>query len=202
MLTLKKIAITGGLSCGKSAVCHFLNELGAYVVSADEIVHQLLSVDKNLGQEIIKLLGNKIIVDQKIDRSVIAQIVFQDLKLLQKLEELLHPAVYKKISEHYHTQEKKIPLSTLFVAEIPLLFESGYQTFFDYTVVVMASEKVCIERFKKKSCLSANYYHERTSRQIPTLEKAKLADYVIVNNGNWDELKSKTLELYNTLTNI
>ncbi len=57
MLKLKKVAVTGGLSCGKSLVCRILQELGAYVVSADNIVHQLLSSDTNLGQEVIKLLG-------------------------------------------------------------------------------------------------------------------------------------------------
>ena len=59
MLILRKVAITGGLSCGKSSVCRIFKELGAYVVSADKIVHQLLSPDTNLGQKVIKLIGPK-----------------------------------------------------------------------------------------------------------------------------------------------
>ena len=57
MLKLKKVAVTGGLSCGKSSVCRIFKELGAYVVSADKIVHQLLSPDANLGQKIVQLIG-------------------------------------------------------------------------------------------------------------------------------------------------
>jgi len=198
MLKLKKIAITGGLSCGKSSVCSFLSELGAYVVSADAIVHQLLSVETNLAQEIIKLLGTKILVDQKINRSVIAQMVFQDFNLLQQLEKILHPAVYSEIDKQHAEQEKKCPQPTLFVAEIPLLFESKHNSF-DVIVVVVANEKICEERFTKKNSLATDHYQQRVSRQMPLSEKAKLANYVIINDGSYGDLKQQTLSLYKKL---
>ena len=80
------MAVTGGLSCGKSSVCRIFKELGAYVVSADEIVHQLLSPDTNLGQKIISLLGTEIVVNQKLDRSRIAEMYFKNPELLNRLK--------------------------------------------------------------------------------------------------------------------
>jgi dephospho-CoA kinase len=230
MLKFRKIAVTGGLSCGKSSVCRFLKELGACVVSSDDIVHQLLSSDTNLGQKIIQLLGNDIVVDQKIDRSRIAQKVFQDPNLLQALEEILHPAVYKEIEKEYQAlftssgsisdalvfdkgiapaiSEKKNEVNKvknlqppLFFAEVPLLFESKGEKNFDCTIVVMANKEQCLERFKKATHYDLNEYEKRSARQFPLLDKAKRADFVIVNDGTMLELKQKSLELYQQLTN-
>ena len=104
---MKAVAITGGLSCGKSSVCYFLEKLGAYVVSSDTIVHQLLSADTSLAQEVIKLLGKKIVVDQKINRSLVAQTVFENPKQLKQLEKLLHPAVYREIDGQRNSERVK-----------------------------------------------------------------------------------------------
>src|SRR5262245_18488804 len=118
MLKLRTEAITGGLSCGKSSVCRILKELGAYVVSADKIVHQLLSSDTNLGQEVVSLLGPGLLVNQKLDRSRIAHIVFRDLELVQALEKLVHPAVYRELDSDYQRQKNRSHPPSLFVAEI------------------------------------------------------------------------------------
>src|SRR5262245_55950333 len=101
MLILKKVAVTGGLSCGKSSVCRIFKELGAYVVSADDIVHQLLTPQTKPGQQVIELMGSDIVVDQHIDRSKIAKKVFGNLKLLKSLEQILHPAVRHEIDKKY-----------------------------------------------------------------------------------------------------
>ena len=101
MLKLKRIAITGGIASGKTSVCRVFQELGAFVVNADAIVHELLSPNTNLSQQIIRLLGNDILVDGKLSRRVIADKVFKDPEALHALEKLLHPAVLHKIEELY-----------------------------------------------------------------------------------------------------
>lgn len=193
MLKLRKVAITGGLSCGKSSVCHFLKELGAQVISADEIVHQLLSTDETIGQKVVELLGTRILKNKKIDKAEIAKIVFQDPHLLQELETLLHPTVYKEINKQYAQNE-----NTLFFAEVPLLFESGGEKEFDITVAVIANPELCLQRYGSNK----NQFEARSSRQLPQLEKAKRADYVIMNSGSLETLKSKTKELYEELSNL
>ena len=126
MLTLKKVAITGGLSCGKSSVCRLFKELGAHVVSADEIVHQLLSSTKRLGQQVIELLGDDIVVDGKIDRNIIAKKVFEDKILLHSLEKLIHPVVLNEIEKQYQ-QISNQGTFPLFIAEIPLYLKLRFR---------------------------------------------------------------------------
>lgn len=199
MLKLVKIAVTGGLACGKSSVCRFFKELGAYVVSADEIVHQLLSPKTTLGQKVIKLIGSEIIVNNQIDRSRIAKKVFNQPKLLKELEELIHPEVRKEIEKRYQ-EVSKSQQAPLFVAEIPLLFETGGEKFFDYTVVVVADEKICRERFQKTTGNSKEEYDKRMARQLKVSEKAQKADFIINNNGSLEETKENVQQVFNELT--
>lgn len=198
MLKLKKVAITGGLSCGKSTVCRFFKEFGAYVVSADTIVHQLLSPETNLGQRVINLLGRDIIVDHLIDRSKIAKKVFNQPTLLKSLENILHPAVQDEIEKQYAEAAKQnVPL---FVAEIPLLFESFGNKQFDYTIAVIADPKLCKQRFELTSVYDQNEYEKRAARQMDLSEKARRADEVIVNNGTIDQLKASVKKCFDKLT--
>lgn len=199
MLKLRKLAITGGLSCGKSSVCRILNELGAYVISADKIVHQLLSSDTNLGHEIVRLLGSSVLVNQQLDRSRIAHIVFQDLELLKALEALVHPAVYRELDKDYQKQQNYPHPPPLFVAEIPLLFENGRQRDYDFTVAVVADEEMCCKRFVEATGLDPQEFKRRVARQMPICDKAKLADYVITNNGTLSDLRQATINLYERL---
>lgn len=199
MLKLKKVAITGGLSCGKSSVCRILKEQGAYVVSADKIVHQLLSSDANLGQEIVRLLGPSVLINQKLDRSRIASIVFRDLELLKALETLVHPAVYKELDKEYQRQKNLSHPPTLFVAEIPLLFESGGERYYDYTIAVIADLDICCKRFIEATGFDQREFNHRMARQLPLQEKARRADDVIKNNGTLSDLQQTTIELYQKL---
>ncbi|WP_068470677.1 dephospho-CoA kinase [Candidatus Protochlamydia phocaeensis] len=199
MLKLRKVAITGGLSCGKSSVCRILKELGAYVVSADEIVHQLLSSDTNLGQKVIELLGTGILVNQAIDRSRVAQMVFQNDRLLDALEKIIHPAVYDEIEKQYQEQQDSKNRPSLFIAEIPLLFESDGEKGYDAVIAVIANSNRCFERFKQATGYDQEEFNNRLARQLPLLNKAVLADYVLMNNGTLSDLQQLTRELYQEL---
>ncbi len=195
-----KVAVTGGLSCGKSSVCRILQKLGAYIISADKIVHQLLSSDTNLGQEVIKLLGARILVNNQIDRSQVAKIIFQDDRLLQALENLVHPVVYDEIEKKYQKQRDIHHPPPLFVAEIPLLFESGGEKNFDCIIAVVADPDVCFQRFIETTGYDSQEFERRTNKQWPLLEKAIRADYVILNNSSLSYLSDTAQELYNELT--
>lgn len=196
---VKKVAITGGLSSGKSSVCLFFKELGAHVVSADEIVHQLLSVKRDLGQQVIALLGEDIVVNGEIDRTMIAKKVFRNRALLRSLEHLIHPAVLSEIEKEYQEINNQ-GKSLLFVAEIPLLFEIDQEKKFDAIIAVWADQKRCQERFMAATGLGADEYDRRMANQMPPDEKARRADFVIKNTGSKELMQKAAANLFMQLT--
>lgn len=195
---MKKVAITGGISCGKSEFCRYLEEFGAYYVSADSIVHQILSPNTSLGRQVIDLLGPEVIDQGQIDRKKVAEKVFSTEGLLDKLEKITHPEVFEEIERQY---EKACAEgnSSLFVAEIPLLFETGGENAFDVTIAVVAPLEICLKRYGKKNGNSGDF-KKRLRRQLPQEEKAARADIVVENSGTKDELKMKAREVFNSLT--
>jgi len=193
MLKLVKIAITGGVASGKSTVCQFFKELGAYVVNADALAHELLYPNTDLGQQIIRLLGSNILENGKISRRIIAEKVFKDPKLLEQLEGLLHPAVLHKIEELYG-QVRREGRHSLFVVEIPLLYEIQGDSFYDVVVAVLADEDLAKERFEKAG-FQKTEYDRRMSRQLKPHHKSAKADYTIHNNGSLEDLKKQVIEL-------
>jgi dephospho-CoA kinase len=199
MLKLIKVAVTGGLSCGKSSVCRILQELGAYTVSADEIVHHLLSSDDSIVSQVVQLLGKGILDDQKIDRSRVARLVFRDHELMKELEEILHPAVYSEIEKQYQKQQEAEQPFPLFAAEVPLLFESNGEKFFDASIAVLAQADICFKRFNKNEQLSRQEFDLRMSNQLSPLEKAIRADYAIMNNETLSTLQEPVRELFQEL---
>lgn len=197
MLSFKKIAITGGIASGKSSVCQFFRELGAYVVSADALVHELLCLENSLGQQVLKIFGPQILHHGKIDRRILAAEAFSRADLLEKLEKLLHPVVAQKIDELYE-EAKTSGAYTLFVAEIPLLYEIHSEDAYDAVVAVLADELLAQERFCK-SGHAPDEYAKRMGRQWQPKEKAKRANYTLINNGSLDQLRQEVVKLNSIL---
>lgn len=193
MLRLKKLAITGGIASGKSAVCRVLQELGAFVVDADAIVHELLISNTSIRQQVIRLLGTNVLQNGKLSRRLIADKVFNDSESLNALEQILHPAVFNRINELYDAACSK-NIYKAFVAEIPLLFEIGQEKFYDAVIVVLADEEQTRKRYqaagKSEGSLSL-----RMKRQMDPKEKAERADYVITNNGSFEELQKQVIKI-------
>lgn len=196
---LKKVAITGGLSCGKTTVGRIFGDLGAYVVSADEIVHRLMSPNTLLGSKLVSLLGDDVIVDGEFNRSKIAARVFADPVLLQSLQALIHPAVLNEIEKQYQ-QIVNEGTSSLFIAEIPLLFEVGADSRFDKTIAVWAPEEQCRQRFAASTGNSPDEYDRRMKFQLSPDEKKRRADYIIGNIGSKEQLKDEVKQLFVQLT--
>lgn len=195
---LKKGAVTGGLSCGKSSVCRFFQELGAYVVSADEIVHELLSFNQEVIREVTKLVGPDILINNQIDRAKLAKKVFKEPLLLQALENILHPVVLEEIKRRYELKQKE-GIFSLFIAEIPLLFEIGAEAFFDFTIAVIADVNLSFDRFKTATHYGEKEFREREQRQLRNKEKSEKATYTIYNNGSLKDLQNVVSELYKTI---
>lgn len=195
---MKKVAVTGGLACGKSTVCHYLKQLGASCVSADDIVHQLLTPETEVGKKVIAALGPDSVKEGKIDRALIARRVFSDPHKLHTIERILHPAVLKEIENEYE-RAKKLKTSHPFVAEIPLLFECAWESYFDVVIAVVASEDVCKKRAEKGSPALGRDFENRMQRQMPVKEKLKRSTYTIENNGSLNDLFCQVDAIYKFL---
>lgn len=183
---VRKVAVTGGIACGKTTVCQFFRNLGAQVVSADHIAHQLLENDPQVQAEVLDLLGPSILKDGHLARELIAAKVFQEPALLKALERVLHPKVYLKIEEAY-----ALCTSQLFIADIPLLFETGGEKYFDSTVVVLCEETIAKKRNPQ--------FNERAKFQMPIEQKAKLGTYLIENNSTLEHLEESVKQIYQHL---
>jgi dephospho-CoA kinase len=167
------------------------------VVNADAAVHELLTPDTDLGQQVIRILGSDIVAEGKINRRTIAEKVFKDPKLLEKLERLIHPAVLKKIEEGYAEAAKRGKF-TAFIVEIPLLFEIGQEKFYDVIVTVLADEALSRKRFEQAG-FQPEEYERRMRRQLQPAQKAQRAHYTLVNNGSLEDLRKQVIALHQTI---
>ncbi|MDE3055588.1 MAG: dephospho-CoA kinase [Verrucomicrobiota bacterium] len=195
MLPLRKIAVTGSVASGKTLVCRYLQELGAFVLSADAVVHELLLKDVALCQRIVQKFGSDILQEGIIDRTLLAKKAFQNPEAVHWLEKEIHPKVFERIEAAYQLAASGF---SSFIVEVPLLFEAGWESFFDLVVTVVANEDLCKARFVAAGH-AAEDYAKRTKRQLPSKSKEERAHYTLHNNGTPEELKHQVKNLYHKI---
>lgn len=181
----KIIGLTGSISTGKTQVSNFLRDKGEKVIDADLIAREVVDL-KNVKEKIKKAFGENIYVDDKLDRSGLAEIVFRDEEKRQILNEIEHPEIYRIILE-----EVKKSKGRVFV-DIPLLFESEelnkkYGLVFDEVWLVYVNREKQIERLAKRDGISKDYALEKINSQLSVEEKKKLADVIIDNSSTLSE---------------
>lgn len=181
----KIIGLTGSISTGKTQVSNFLRDKGEKVIDADLIAREVVDL-KNVKEKIKKAFGENIYVDDKLDRSGLAEIVFRDEEKRQILNEIEHPEIYRIILE-----EVKKSKGRVFV-DIPLLFESEelnkkYNLNFDEIWLVYVDREAQIKRLMNRDGISREYAEEKINSQISVEEKRKKADVIIDNSGTLEE---------------
>ena len=169
MLTLKKLAITGGIASGKTTVCRILEKHGACTLNSDQIIHSLLINDSPCITKTLKLLGSEILTEGKIDRKKVAEIVFNDREKLEALERILHPKLLEAIDREYGriSEDKSYKF---FAVEIPLIQEIGQEKKFDTIIAIGAPESDARKRFIAEG-FSEEMYDKRMKRQWSVSKK-------------------------------
>lgn len=190
MLRSEKVAITGGLSSGKSEVCRIFEKHGAYVINADKVGHYILENDLTTISQIQELFGSDILDNGKIDRKRLAKKVFSHEGRRKQIERILHPRIAEEIQKA--TSRRREPLV---VVEVPLLFETNGERDYDKTIAVIASENRCKERSLKKGF----DYAARMQHQLTPAEKAARADFVIHNDGTIGHLEHQVENIIDLL---
>jgi dephospho-CoA kinase len=170
-----------------------LGGLGAETVSADEIVHDLLSGDPETISRVAERFGGEVRGEEGIDRKALGQRVFGDRETLQDLEEILHPLVREETDRRASATEAEV-----FVVEIPLLFEGGRSGTFDLTVAVTTPEERRWEWSEERG-VGEEQRRAIEERQFSGEEKARRADLVVVNDAGLDKLREQARNLWESV---
>jgi len=189
------VGLTGSVGTGKSTVANFFRELGAYIIDWDELAREVIRPHLNAWREIVEYFGKNVLnEDLTINRQKLADIVFSDREKLGKLNQIVHPEVFKE-DERITNEIKSLDPDALIIKDIPLLFELTRPVYVDKTVVVSTSEQTQIRRLKEKR-MSQKDAQRRIKSQLPLDEKIKSADFVINNDGSFEETKRQVEEIY------
>ena len=190
-----KVGLTGGIGAGKSTVADLFSQKGAVVIRSDELARQVIEPQTPGFQQVIDRFGKEFVNSEGyIDRAKLAQIVFQDDAALKDLENIVHPLVRSRTNQinDQHTSE------TIIVNEIPLLLEKKMESLFDFLVIVISSEKNRLERLAQRG-LTTEQATARMAKQVSDDERKAAADFLIVNDGNLDQLEADVEKIWQTL---
>ena len=171
------VGLTGGIGSGKSTVAKVFEILGSAVFTSDEVAKQVY-FDTKIKQEVIDLLGEKAYKNNsEIDKTYISQQIFNDTRLLQKLNAIIHPAVIEAFKKFIAIHPQKI-----IIKESALLFEAKLTDELDKIIVVTADENTRVKRVIERDKISSDLVTQKIKSQLSDVEKIKKAHYVIRNN--------------------
>lgn len=175
-----KLGITGGIGSGKSTVSQIFATLGIPVYIADIESKRLTDTSPVIKEKLITLFGPNLYPDNKLDKKKLASLIFNNKEYLEKVNAIIHPEVAKDFQNWVikHKNHKII------AKEAAILFESGFNTFVDKTIMVYTPLEMRIERTMKRDNADRENVMNRIKNQMPDEEKAKLSDFVIVNDNS------------------
>lgn len=188
----KKIAITGGIGSGKSLASAIVAKMGYPVFSCDTINAELLQ-DSSYIEKIQRAFPD-CVVDGKIDKSLLKSIVFYNEDALKTLNTIAHPMIMERLNTALNACQDK-----LVFAEVPLLFEEGYEEEFDEIIVILRDMHTRIDAVKKRDGLAEEEIKNRIAAQFDYATLAEriknLSVHMIKNEGDATELERKLIEI-------
>jgi len=198
---MKVIGLTGGIGSGKSTVSRFLAKLGAVIIDADKVGHELFKPDTEAWREVVAAFGRQVLTPQgDVDRNQLGQIVFANPGARARLNKIMHPRIYSWVKaeiEKYRRQGVG-----LLVLEVPLLLEVSGPSLadeVDEVWVTVAPESTVLKRLKNKLGLSESEALARIRSPLSSEERTRHADVIIDTDCSLDELKAKVRELWQKL---
>jgi dephospho-CoA kinase len=178
------IGLTGGIACGKSTVASMLVNLGAILIDADQIAREVVMPGRPALQQIVERFGPEVILpDGALHRKALGAIIYKDPSARKDLDAITHPWIRQTMWDQMHQAEETYP-DTLVVVDVPLLYESKLQGYFQKVMVVYVSEELQLQRLLERDKLSLEEAEQRLQAQMPIEEKKLLADIIIDNSGS------------------
>jgi dephospho-CoA kinase len=222
-----KVGLTGGIASGKSVVGEMLVALGAYLVQADRIAHELMQPGQPVYNEVVRHFGGRILnSDLSVNRAKLAEMAFGSAtssppanpaaapssassspstaipSRVQELNRIVHPAVIRSQEEWMEQMGSHDP-NAVAVVEAALIIEAGAAKRFDRLIVVTCSDEQRVARFAARQKLALDAARKEVERrmaaQLPEAEKVKAADYVIDNSGSLDQTREQVRQTWEKL---
>ncbi|MFZ5806374.1 MAG: dephospho-CoA kinase [Verrucomicrobiota bacterium] len=185
---MKKYGLTGGVACGKTTFCKMLEVIGWKIIDTDAITHELYIPGAAGHQKIVDAFGDDILnSDQTVNRTLLGQLVFSDFSKRQLLNSLIHPLV-REVWQQQYSEHLLRNADQPALVEIPLLFESGMESWFDSVACVACSGELQRQRLAAQG---RQQIEQRLAAQWPLEKKMEQSNVVIWNNGSLEHLSAQ-----------
>lgn len=188
------VALTGGIGSGKSLAGEFFAELGAIVVDSDQLARDVIERGTPGFDEVVAAFGDEILSSGLIDRKKLGEIVFADESKRKELESIVHPLIRTALDE----VKSAAPRGAVIINQIPLLAETGGRERFDLVIAITSDIELRRSRLIARG-LSAAEIEKRLAAQVQDSEREAIADYIITNHGDRDNLLRQVEQLWNDI---
>ncbi len=197
---MRTIGLTGGIGSGKSTVSKILADLGAFVIDADKVGHEIYLPGKGAWQQISAAFGQDILAeDQTIDRKKLGALVFNSADALKQLNTIVHPIMFKEIEQRIRAKRDEGYASPI-VVEAAILIEANWLLLADEVWVVVTDKNTVIDRVAEQRGMAPKDTEARIASQLSNQERLKYATVVIHNNGSLEDLQLQIQQVWGPLT--
>lgn len=191
------IGLTGGIGTGKSEAARHLKGLGAAVIEADAVGHEVYKPNTECWREVVSAFGEDVLQPNgEIDRRKLGGIVFSSPEQLARLNGIVHPGIARMVTDQL--ERLRVQGTPVAVVEAALLFEAGWDSLVDEVWVTDSPVEAVVQRLQVRSGLSPREVVERIESQMDRSERLARADVVIDNASGVDELQSAVDSLWNS----
>lgn len=193
-----KVGLTGGIAAGKSVVGEMFVRLGARMIQADQISHELMQPGQPVHQEVVRHFGFGVLnADQTVNRPKLAEAAFSGR--IQELNEIVHPAVVKRQRE-WMDEIGQSDQHAIAIVEAALILEAGFEDDFDRLIVVTCRPEQRVQRWAQRMNVDEESARlevtRRMAAQLADEAKIEAADYVIDNSGSFDDTQKQVSEIF------
>lgn len=192
--------MTGGVASGKSLVMELLKEKGAVCFSADQASRVVAGRNTCVLEMLKSCFGDSILLqDGSLNRANLAAAIFSSTESKETVDRIMHPPILRLLRAQMEGAQDDLSFGTLIAVEVPLLFETGMQSWFDKTIVISSNEPLQTVRLKHRNGLSESEASRRIASQWPMELKAAYADIVIPNDESIEKLQERVDDIWHLL---
>jgi len=193
------VGLTGNIASGKSHATQVFAELGAHVIDADSIAHELLLPGTETYLGVLQAFGPDILLqDRTVDRRKLGRIIFRDTSKRLLLNSLIHPEVRAEVLRRMADQEN-VSAAGIIIVDAALMIESGFYKQFDKIIVVYCDAGLQLQRVIARDGLTVEEARDRMASQIPMEERLTYADYRIETSGTFRQTREQIEAIYRDL---